>query len=311
MAASDTEFDDDGFTALARAAFWGNCAEAVSLLAAGHSPNAADRRGFVALHCAAQTNNLRMAAALLSAKASPDIALPNKDEHYPPTPIAIAAFRGRSEMVRLLIEGGAAADPAAIHGAKTLLGWAEMGRDGIAIDRIASLADTRRDGVDPDCPVLDAVRFGTSADVAAAIGSGVAFDPGEAMSFAAARGRIPVIRALLNAGCSASAVDGRGTPALWWSALFRKPAAAEFLVASGARADFIEDNDEFPTALHLAACFGMDHLAEMLLAADCELFAINSEGKLAVEIATGPIRRMIAAAMEAKRPGTAAKHGLA
>ena len=47
------------------------------------------------------------------------------------------------------------------------------------------------------------------------------------------------------------------------------------------------------------------------VAADCELFAINSEGKLAVEIATGPIRRMIAAAMEAKRPGTAAKHGLA
>src|SRR5262245_43953660 len=102
-------YDQDGMTALHRAARAGDSAKARTLLAAGANVNLANRYGITPLRLAATNGDAVMVAALLEAGADANVALPSSE-----TPMVVAAHSGSVETVRLLIAHGA--DPNAREG---------------------------------------------------------------------------------------------------------------------------------------------------------------------------------------------------
>ncbi|MEA5453864.1 ankyrin repeat domain-containing protein [Sinomonas sp. JGH33] len=100
-----------------------NDAEAIArLLAAGTSPDVADRQGFTPLHLAAQEFAPAAAAALIDAEATVDAA-----NAFGNTPLWVAVFnsKGRGELIGLLRSRGA--DPLHVNASgQTPVGLARL-----------------------------------------------------------------------------------------------------------------------------------------------------------------------------------------
>ncbi|MFC8521476.1 MULTISPECIES: ankyrin repeat domain-containing protein [Micrococcaceae] len=96
--------DPAGRSPLHYAALTDAAAEVTRLIAAGESPDSADRQGFTPLHLASQEYALNAAAALIKAGAAIDAI-----NSYGNTPLFVAVFnsRGRPAMINLLRSLGA------------------------------------------------------------------------------------------------------------------------------------------------------------------------------------------------------------
>lgn len=103
------ERDRDGRTALHVAVFEGRFADVEQLLAEGANPNVADNGGRTPLHFAAQELRPDEARALCAAGASIDAR-----DAFGNTPLwrAVFDFRGRGDVIELLLANGADPDAA-------------------------------------------------------------------------------------------------------------------------------------------------------------------------------------------------------
>ncbi len=136
--ADPSAVDDQGRTALHRAAFWDRPDLVSRMLSRGLDRDARDNSGWAPLHVAAFWGQVDVVEALVEAGDSPnlpvsrgaeDVWLWLPDDEGPldgATPLDLAAYEGRLEVVRYLLNRGGRADAVDAKG-RTALIWAEMG----------------------------------------------------------------------------------------------------------------------------------------------------------------------------------------
>ena len=115
--------DIRGRTALHIAARFGDAGTVAALLRGGANPDVVDSEYATALLEAVESGKLEAVRALLDAHANPNVKGDPRDMKH--TPLTLAAWRGRLDMVELLLTGGA--DQGLVAARRTPLEWAQRG----------------------------------------------------------------------------------------------------------------------------------------------------------------------------------------
>lgn len=233
------------------------------------------------LHTAAAAGQLEIARLLLARGASVDG--PDSDRS---TPLHVAAVRRQPEMVSLLLEAGADPNFQDDRGAWAL-SFAASGGDSACVHRLLE-AGARLDLVNDNGMTLAhyAIRPALGDLLARVLEAGV--DPnartvrrGEsALQWAAARGWLPQVERLLEAGADPNLVDDNGAAVLSYAAASGDTATVDRLLAAGARFDIVANDSS--TVLHHVARHGMTYIVDRALAAGADLEARNDEGETAL-----------------------------
>ena len=253
------------------------------------NPNAKqDRHWFTyILHGAAADGNVQIVQLLLEAGIDPDTTRIERDEDdatstsddeteeevarihgtrycdfvtYVPglTALHLAAFYGRSEVMKLLLEAGADKDAAQRNGMTALHAAAFHG--------------------DTDVVKL-LLKAGADKDAVNAFGM-------TALKLAAGKAHSEVVKLLLQACADKDAVNDFGMTALHSAARKGHSEVVKLLLEAGADKDAAQRNGM--TALHVAATFhGDTDVVKLLLKAGADKDAINAFGMTALNLAAG------------------------
>lgn len=252
------------------------------------------------IHDAADAGDRARVAAILAAdRAAAD--LPG-DDQYKSRPLHLAAGKGYLEVVRMLLDAGAAVDGFDSDQSRPLDVAAQGGHPKVVALLLERGADVNRRDRNGNCP----------------------------MSFAAGRGRVEVVRQLLAAGADANYVSRAGVTLLHQACSADSPELVKLLLEHGADANAQTTNGDTPllfavrhgrpnalavvsalvnsgaaanqaqtqtgrTALHLAVIGGQAELARRLLEAGADASVADSDGLTPVDIATRYCRPTIVA----------------
>ena len=115
--------DSRGRTALHVVARFGDAGTVAALLRGGANPDLLDSEYATALLEAVESGKHDAVRALLDARANPNLKGDPRDMKH--TPLTLAAWRGRLDLVDLLLAGGA--DPQLVAARRTPLEWAQRG----------------------------------------------------------------------------------------------------------------------------------------------------------------------------------------
>jgi uncharacterized protein len=258
---------------LFEAAHKGCVSELATLLKAGASLQARDRKGDNALAIAARMGRLPFVKALLDAATPADGDQLDRANVAGSTPLLQATQANRTAVARLLIEAGAKVDAVNRQGETALSAAAFNGNA-----ELAELLLARK--VAPD-----------TVDVT---GKGV-------LIYAAARGAARVVEMLLDAGDDPNRRYRADLTALMWAAGHPDNVSEEdglrtvkLLLARGAKIDLVDDRGQ--SALMIAASLGHGPIAQALLAAGADRTLRNKNGKTAADLAgAAEIKAMLAA----------------
>lgn len=213
--------EGDGTTALHRASYAGDLAEARRLIQAGADPRAVNVFGATPLMLAAANGNADVIRALLEAGANPDS--PNDEGQ---TALMAVARTGNVEAAQLLIAHGANVHAREKWGGQTALMWAAAQSQpamirlllskGARVDERSTVRDWQR-RVTAEGRPKDMVRGGLTP-----------------LLFASREGCIECLRALLAKGADINLPDPDGATALVLALLNVNWDTAKFLVEAGA-----------------------------------------------------------------------------
>jgi len=185
----------DGSTALLWAVYNANLDLTRALLAAGATPDAANRYGVTPLLQASRTGDAPTMAALLKAGAS--VGKPHSDGE---TPLMASARTGNVDAVRLLIEAGGDVNASDSYQGETALMWAAAEGHAAVVELLLKAgADANR-----------AARVTTIEDRKNSDHPTGGLTP---LMFAARNGHEAVVRALAAAGADLKATNGDGATA--------------------------------------------------------------------------------------------------
>ncbi|KAJ8246699.1 hypothetical protein GJAV_G00254410 [Gymnothorax javanicus] len=289
--------DADGRTALRAAAWAGHLEILLILLEHGAQPDLPDRQGRTPLIAAAYMGHQEVLEALLAHRATVDAqdsdgrtalsvaamcsgegrsqeevvsallekgADPSHRDHDGMTPLLLAAYEGQATVLELLLEAGADVDES-----PGLRGFAS-----------ASIT-----------PLLAAASMGHQAAVKAALFWGAAADAidGEgrtALSLAAARGSMEVVRLLLDRGLDENHKDHLGWTPLHAAACEGHRGVCAALTESGSLARVAEPDNEGRTPLILAAQEGHRSTVRLLLDRRSPIDHRGFDGRSALAAAT-------------------------
>ncbi len=229
---------EDG-TPLMYACAKGHAALVQMLLAAGADPQAraADENGWPVIMLAAESGSPEIMARLLEKGADP-----NATDRFKNTPLMLAALRGHTGSVELLIKAGARLDAQEtrqnnfplLHAVSR--GNAEVAAGLIRAGANVNLADQAGMTALMSCAENGQVRI--AADLIKARANLEARLTGEvgagatALMLAAAKGREEMVRLLLNSGANAKAADNNRATAARYAAHNNHPAIAGILQAA-------------------------------------------------------------------------------
>ena len=208
---SVTATEPDGTTALHYAVHRGDLDTVETLLAAGARVDAVTRYGVRPLTLAAENGDAAVVRRLLAAGADPNGSQPGGE-----TALMTAARTGDVETIRALIVQGADVAAREETRSQTPLMWAAVAGNAAAITELAAAgADVHARSATPEKPNNTRGRSAFQADIA-----GDWHDPAmpygalTALAFAARRGHIEAVGALLDAGASVNdtAVVMEGEP---------------------------------------------------------------------------------------------------
>jgi len=264
--------DDDGRTALHHAATYGQVDIALILVDAGSDIDAREEDGETPLHYAAWRSELEVAALLVEFGADLEIrnnwgrtpllivaretgnaemarllidagAEVNLRDEGGESPLDLAAWRGFSNLVNLLLDEGAELPPSGSNQSQYLAMFAaEKGLDrlfGLCVDAGVDLGLRNENG---GSLLASASQGGSTEVVARLLGEG--FDPGERdrygrepLHYAAEMGHQEVARLLLDHGAEIDARSLGGETPLNTAQWVKRPEMASFLAAAGGAAE--------------------------------------------------------------------------
>ena len=174
------------------------------------------------------------------------------------SPLCMAAYKGRTDVARLLIANGAPLD------------WG---------------CDREEDGVTP----LDSAVSENQAEMAEMLLKAGAKVEGASGDFlwpllaAVANGRSEIVRLLLVHSASVARADQNGDTVLHWAVGNQETTCVELLLGKGASAN--ARNTHGQTPLHVAAEEGRDDLAERLLLSGASVSVKDNDGKTPLRLA--------------------------
>ena len=275
--------EDDGVTALMRAAVGGHEAVAQLLLQHGADVAAADIAGTTALMLAALGGHEAVAQLLLQHGA--DVAAASNKGG---TALMLAAQGGREAVAQLLLQHGADVAAARNKGSTALMLAAQGGHEAVAqllLQHGADVAAARHDGFTAlmlaaagGHEAVSQLLLQHGADVAAA-----RHDGDTALMFAAQGGHEAVAQLLLQHGADVAAASNKGGTALMLAALGGHEAVARMLLQHGA--DVAAARNDGITALMCAAAGGHEAVAQLLLQNGADVKAATNNGATALRIA--------------------------
>jgi ankyrin repeat protein len=232
------------------------------LLAHGSNVNAADVRGWQPLHVAAgatQTAAIDIVAQLLAAGAA--VNAPATASSV--TPLLKAVWRGRTDVVQLLLKEGADPDAANAHGTTPLMFAAQYKEWGKAAASLEAGAAVNRADPRGNTALTFAVREGNLGGVLALLEAGAAVNIVNINGLTCliessrlppeAHDRCQIVDALLAAGATVAAADKEGVTALMMAAAFSGPAVVAALLAAGAAVNTAAEDG---TTCLIATCTG-------------------------------------------------------
>jgi ankyrin repeat protein len=258
---------------LIEAAHRGCVSELPTLLQAGASLRARDRKGDNALAVAARMGRLPFVKALLAAQTPADAEQLDRANVAGSTPLIQAAQANRTAIARLFIDAGAKVDAVNRQGETPLSAAAFNGNA-----ELVELLLSRK----------------VAPDTVDATGKGV-------LTYAAARGSARVVALLLDAGVDPNRRYRADLTALMWAAGHPDNVSeadalqtVKLLLARGAKIDFVDDRGQ--SALMIAASLGHGPMTQALLTAGADRTLRDKHGKSAAELAAAPeVKAMFAA----------------
>jgi len=197
-----TVAEPDGTTPLHHAAHLDQPAVIDALIAAGADVRAANRYGVTPLSLAAENGSAAGVERLLKAGADANTTLPGGE-----TALMTAARSGKADVIRLLVARGARVDAVESLRGQTALMWAAIHGNAEAITALtkagASLTARSFTPAKPKgsaMPPGPAARSGAQATTPKATGQDPQYGAFTALAFAARRGHLAAVAALLDAG---------------------------------------------------------------------------------------------------------------
>jgi len=194
--------EPDGTTPLHHAAHLDQPAVIDALLAAGADARAVNRYGVTPLSIAAENGSTAAVERLLKAGADPNTGLPGGE-----TALMTAARSGNADVIRLLLARGARLDATESLRGQTALMWAAIHGNAAAITALtqAGASLTARSFTPPKpkgsaMPPGPAARNGAQAATGRTPRQDANYGAFTALTFAARRGHLAAVKALLDAG---------------------------------------------------------------------------------------------------------------
>lgn len=260
-------------------------------LALGADPNVAGEGLEPPLYYAVGMHDYNIARMLLEAGADPG--------GTGTAPIFVAALRGRTDLVRLLLEHGAGANQGNAVGTTPLMAAAMFGHEeaGLALIQHGAAVDNLND--DGDSALAFAASSGAMKLAAALIEAGAAVDTpnrhGHTPLFHAAREGYPELaRLLLEKGARAEVRSRQGMSPLYAAAAAGHQEIVRMLLEHGAEPN-ARPRTAGDTPLHRAALVGDPEVVELLLEHGAEPGALDSQGCTPLHAAAAMGRRGAAA----------------
>ncbi|CAK8998212.1 Ankyrin-2 (ANK-2) (Ankyrin-B) (Brain ankyrin) (Non-erythroid ankyrin) [Durusdinium trenchii] len=269
---------EDGQTALHFAARESHLEILKELLVAGATKEVQDNEGLTPLLLAAARGHVEIVKELIQAGASNDVK-----DNAGRTALHFAAREGHMEIVKELLAAGATKDVQDNEGHTVLHSAAKEGHAEIVKELLAAGATKE----------IQDNNGKTAADLAWKEGETeiveLLEDPAETLARwtvlkAAEKGRLDVLKALLEQGADKDLKDDEGKTALYWAVQKDSMQMVQALLATGAAKD-IQTNLGH-TALHRAAKKGHVEIVKELLAAGATKEIQDNNGKTAADLAS-------------------------
>ncbi|GMV93853.1 MAG: hypothetical protein AMXMBFR82_36310 [Candidatus Hydrogenedentota bacterium] len=287
-------------------ATWMDQAKAVEfLLERGADPNETGKNSPAPLLWAVAQDSQNLVKRLLDAGADPNAAVPKTKRHgifdkYPKgtTALMIAAAKGRSKIVDILLEAGV--DPQVENGeGRTAVDFAAKAGRGKVLERLERTGATvdRSSKELQDALLLQAVESGNVADVKKALAAGAKADATKkkghptALMTACLEGRDDIVRALLDAGAKVDRVCEWGQAPLRNAVVRGHTGVVRMLLEAGANPSLSypsasipaeEKNTVFPSMespLMDAANLGRPEILELLIEFGADVNQVSESGK--------------------------------
>ncbi len=193
------------------------------------------------------------------------------------TPLTLAARDGRVDVVKFLIEHGAASNERALNDAIMVGSMSATGTreivDLLKNARLKTVAPAPRGMNDADARMIQAAASGDIAALEAAFNDGATVDARDdrgmdALSWAALRGHDAIVLGLLDRGADVNRLNSSGWPPLGQACGQGKLDVVQTLLARGANVNMAFDGGR--TALMCAAYQGFTKIVEVLLEAGAD-----------------------------------------
>jgi len=259
--------DDNGRTALHKAAEIGRLGEVRELLDQGAEVNARDQWGFTPLHYAALSGDTDLIEALIARGAEVNASAESNS-----LPLHYAIMANRMKAAKLLVTKGSQIDSPDLFGQTPL-------------DRAALNGN----------PQLLESFAGKEGDASIDLVGMLNHSPVHRAAF---RGHTMIMEILLGKGAQLEAVDNEGRTPLHWAAMGGRTPAAELLISKGSQVDARDNTGRTP--LHEAALNGHDGVLEFLLEKGAGINTRDNEGRTPLHFARQYAREKTAQLLTAK-----------
>ncbi len=227
-----------------------------------------DKYGNTALHYAAYKNKTEIVKLLLSKGANVNAVSINKE-----TPLHLACFYGNKEVIELLLAAGANVNAVRIDGWTPLHVAADI--ENISITKLLLTAGA--DITIKNNEGKTAFYYAEEPELKALL------DPKIALFKAFSTSKYKEVKRVLESGVDVNSVDEDGNTVLHYAAYNDETEIAELLLSKGANVNAV--NREKETPLHMASDEGDKEIVKLLLGAGANVNAVEIDGKTPLHMA--------------------------